>query len=154
MFGVSLGEAIFLPVAPDLLLVPLVLAEPRRRSHFIALALLGTLLGATGGYLIGEFFMNTLGEMLIQYLDFTRELAHARGFFQRFHGTAILIASFLPLPFKIFTLLSGAFHLPVPSFLLAIFIGRVARFSLMTRFFLKMRSTPPATEGNDPSPRL
>jgi len=85
--------------------------------------------------------MDTLGKILIQHFGISGELAIVRDFFERFHTPAILIASFFTPPFKLFVLLSGAFHLPLPSFLLAILIGRWARFFLLTPFFLKVQST-------------
>jgi len=39
LFSVSSAEAIFLPIAPDLVLVPLVLAEHRRKMSLVFLAI-------------------------------------------------------------------------------------------------------------------
>lgn len=131
LFIIALLEAVILPLAPDLLLIPMVVGEPRRAPFFAALTTLGTLCGALLGYLIGAFFMETLGQTLVERFGFSRELTLARDFFRQFHGYTILIAAFLPLPLKLFTLLSGAFHFPVLPYLGGVLAGRGARFFLV-----------------------
>ena len=56
LFFISLSEAIFFPIPPDILLMPLIIIK---RAHFIKYAFyctLGSVIGGCIGYTIGNYF--------------------------------------------------------------------------------------------------
>jgi len=58
LFAIAFADSSFLPIPPDLLLVPMVLMQPRRIWWLLTLCTLGSTVGAAVGYLIGFFFMD------------------------------------------------------------------------------------------------
>src|ERR1041384_291371 len=65
LFCVAFAESSFFPIPPDLLLIPMVLAD-RRRAFLIALvSTLGSVMGGMLGYTIGSVLYDSLGQWLI-----------------------------------------------------------------------------------------
>ncbi|MFA6986213.1 MAG: YqaA family protein [Arenimonas sp.] len=126
----SFIEAIFFPVPPELMLVPMCLAQPRRGFFFAGLSLLGSILGMFIGYAIGYFAID-LAMPFIEKAGYGGEFesikqqAADNGFW------LLLIAGFTPVPFKIFTLASGAVGMPLLPFFLGATIGRGKRVFLV-----------------------
>ncbi len=128
--GLSFIEAIFFPVPPETMLAPMSLAQPRRAFRFASLSLLGSMLGMFIGYAIGHFaiemampFIEKMG-YAAQFDDIKQQAAE-NGFW------LLLIAGFTPVPFKIFTLASGAVGMPLLPFFLGALIGRGKRVYLV-----------------------
>src|SRR5215210_4256498 len=63
--AVSFAESSFFPVPPDLLLVPMVLANPARARIFALVCTVASVLGGVLGYAIGALLYDTLGAWLI-----------------------------------------------------------------------------------------
>ena len=58
--------------------------------------------------------------------------------YNRYGVSAVLIAAFTPIPYKVFTIASGVFRLNIFGFIVASVIGRGARFFLvayLTKWF-------------------
>ena len=126
----SFIEAIFFPVPPELMMVPMCVAQPRRGFGYAALSLLGSVLGMFVGYAIGYYAI----DMAMPYIEKMgyggefeniKQQAAANGFW------LLLIAGFTPVPFKIFTLASGAVGMPLLPFFLGATIGRGKRVFLV-----------------------
>ena len=126
----SFIEAIFFPVPPELMLAPMCVAQPRRGFYFASLSLLGSMAGMFVGYAIGYYAI----EMAMPFIekmgyaakfDSIKQEAAANGFW------LLLIAGFTPVPFKIFTLASGAVGMPLLPFFFGGAIGRGKRVFLV-----------------------
>lgn len=126
----SFIEAIFFPVPPELMLAPMCVAQPRRGFYFASLSLLGSMVGMFIGYAIG-FYAIELAMPFIEKMgyaaqfDSIKQEAAANGFW------LLLIAGFTPVPFKIFTLASGAVGMPLLPFFFGGMIGRGKRVFLV-----------------------
>lgn len=128
--GLSVAEATFFPVPPDVMLAPMVLAD---RSRAWSLALLTTLASVAGGvigYLIGWLGL----ELIYPFIERVGYLHHYERAVQAFDEYGIwfvIVAGFTPIPFKIITIAGGALLMPLPGFILGSLIGRGARFFLV-----------------------
>lgn len=128
--GLSVAEATFFPIPPDVMLAPMVLAE---RDRAWALALLTTLASVAGGvlgYLIGWLGLELIYPLIeaAGYVDYYRQ---AVGAFAEYGIWFVIVAGFTPIPFKIITIAGGALLMPLPGFVLGSVIGRGARFFLV-----------------------
>lgn len=126
-------EAIFLPIPPDVMLIPMVLLEPDKGLSFALLTTIASVAGAFVGYTIG--FRG--GRPLLQRFARGPAIGRIEALFQRHEFWAVVVAGFLPLPYKLFALSAGVFGLDVKRFLLASLTGRGARF--VTVFLLVRR---------------
>ncbi len=121
----SFSEAIFFPVPPDVLLVPLTLLDPQNGLLY---GLVTVASSVTGG-LVGYFLGRSLGRPLLIRLVGAKRVEPLEAYFQRYGALAVGLAAFTPLPYKAFTVGAGALGLrDVKGFVLASVIGRAGRF--------------------------
>jgi membrane protein YqaA with SNARE-associated domain len=126
----SFIEAIFFPVPPEVMLAPMSLARPKKAFWFATISLLGSLVGMFIGYAIGHFFIDLAMPFIDkmgyagQFEDIKQQAAN-NGFW------LLLLAGFTPIPFKIFTLASGAVGMPLLPFFFGALIGRGKRVYLV-----------------------
>lgn len=130
LFGFSLIEAVVFPIPPEVMLAPMALARPGQAWWYATLSLMGSLIGMFIGYALGHFA-----------IDLAMPLIEAWGYAEGFaaikqdaadHGFwLLLIAGFTPVPFKVFTIASGAVAMPLPQFALGAAIGRGKRVYLV-----------------------
>ncbi len=126
----SFAESSFFPVPPDVMLVPMCLAERRKAWRFATLTTLASVAGGIAGYLIG-YFLFELIEPWLRTTHYWPAYLKARAWFDDWGVLAVFIAGFSPIPYKIFTIAAGAAVLAFPGFLLASLIGRGGRFYLV-----------------------
>jgi membrane protein YqaA with SNARE-associated domain len=124
----AFAESSFFPVPPDVLLIALALAAPRRALLYAALATVASAIGGIGGYGIGYGLMEAVGWKIVRFYH-AEELFH-RLFdtFNRYSFWAVLSAALTPIPYKIFTISAGAARSPFVSFIMASVLGRGLRF--------------------------
>lgn len=128
--GLSFIEAIFFPIPPEVMLAPMSLAQPRRAFWFATLSLAGSMVGMFIGYALGYYAVE-LAMPLVERLGYAAEFdsiklqAAENGFW------LLLIAGFTPIPFKVFTIASGAVGMPLLPFFLGALIGRGKRVFLV-----------------------
>ena len=128
--GLSFIEAIFFPIPPEVMLAPMSLAQPRRAFRFAALSLAGSMVGMFIGYALGYFALEAAMPLVgkLGYADqfeAIRQQAADNGFW------LLLVAGFTPIPFKVFTIASGAVGMPLLPFFFGALIGRGKRVFLV-----------------------
>lgn len=126
LFLLAFVEAIFFPVPPDLVLIPLARLRPPMAPLFGILATLGSVAGASVGYLIG---LRGGRPVLNRFVSADR-IGQIEKMFQRYDVWATGMAGFTPLPYKVFALSAGVFYLNFPRFIIASLVSRGARFML------------------------
>ena len=135
LFFISLIEAIFFPIPPDVLLVAMSVARSRSAFRYAALTLLGSVLGGVIGYFVGLYLMDTIGMSIISFYDMESQFESLRQTFKQNAVMAIAISGFTPIPFKVFTISSGAFGVPLVLFIGVATVSRAARFFLVAALF-------------------
>ncbi|MDK2922402.1 MAG: hypothetical protein PWR24_1959 [Desulfonauticus sp.] len=128
---VSFTEAIFFPLPPDLLLIPMGLAEREKVFSLAHLTLLTSVLGGLVGYFLGYFFMDTLGQWLISLYSLEDKYIYLQTLYQKYQVLAVGIAGLTPVPYKLCTLTAGTFKLNLGFFLLVSTLSRGLRFYLI-----------------------
>jgi membrane protein YqaA with SNARE-associated domain len=130
LFGLAVAESSVFPLPPDILLLALGVARPRRALWYAAVCSVGSVLGGVLGYLIGFFVWDAARDIFFAYVPgFTPEgFARAQGLYDAYGFLAVMVAGFTPIPYKVFTIASGVFAMNLPLFVLASFLSRSARF--------------------------
>ena len=126
----SFFEAIIFPVAPEVMLAPMCLAQPKRAFRFAGLSLLGSVFGMFVGYAIGHYAIDLVMPWLIDLgygpqFESIKQEAAKHGFWMLF------LAGFTPVPFKIATIAAGAVGMPLVPFFFGGLIGRGKRVFLV-----------------------
>jgi len=128
---IAFMESSFFPVPPDVILVPMSLARPRRAWLYAAICTFGSVTGALLGYAIGALLYSTIGLWLIHLYGYESKMASAEAFIRKWGALAILVKGLTPIPFKLVTISSGIFRFDLPLFILLCAITRGARFFVL-----------------------
>lgn len=141
MAAVSFAESSFFPIPPDVILVPVVLAN-RARAYWIAtVCTVASVLGGILGYLIGMFLWDSIGVWISQLYHLESKMEDLRLLYAEWGALVILIKGLTPIPFKLVTIASGVFAFDFPLFVLLALITRGFRFFLIA-FLLKRFGEP------------
>jgi len=132
--GLSFIESAFFPFPPpDVMLAPMSLSQPHKAWFFATVTTLASVAGGILGYLIGLFFFDVLSlEQVLKDVGYWDKFLLARSWFDEWGFLAIFIAGFTPVPYKLFTITAGVIAMSFLPFVLASFIGRGARFYLVS----------------------
>ena len=127
LFGFAFAESSFFPVPPDLLLIPMVLAD-RRRALLIALVCtVGSVMGGMLGYAIGSLLFDSVGRWLISVYG-SGDLEAFRAAYAKWGQWIILFQGLTPIPYKIVTIATGFAGFPFALFVLMSAITRGFRY--------------------------
>ena len=134
---IAFAESSFFPIPPDVMLVPMVLAN-RAKAFIIALVCtVSSVLGGMLGYAIGYYFFETLGEWVVRTYGLQASLAAFRAGFEQYGVWIILIKGLTPIPYKLVTIASGAAHFDLFTFVWASIVTRGLRFFLVAALLWK-----------------
>ena len=138
--GLAFAESSFFPIPPDALLIALVLGSRVKAFKFASVATISSVIGALVGYAIGYFiWWNSPGEFssvanffFTNIPGFSVELFRSvQQLYEEWDFWIIFTAGFTPIPYKVFTISSGAFQINLIMFVIASVISRGARFFLV-----------------------
>ena len=129
--ALSFAESSFFPVPPDVMLMPMSLARPKRAMYFATITTLASVVGGVAGYAIGHFGLELIAPLIQEGGRWASAYSKATDWFQEWGFWAILIAGFSPIPYKVFTISAGALSMTFVPFVLASAVGRGARFFLV-----------------------
>lgn len=125
---VAFIESSVFPIPPDVLMIPMILAQPRRAWLIAGVATLASVLGGLLGYAIGFFFYEGIGQPILESLGKADSM---EAFNERFNGVgfwAVLIAGITPFPYKVITIMSGWTAMPLGTFIVTSIAARALRF--------------------------
>ncbi|MCP4590364.1 MAG: DedA family protein [bacterium] len=131
LFLLSFAESSFFPIPPDVLLIALVMGARRRWFRFALICTAGSVVGGLAGYGIGAGLMETVGQPIISFYHAEDHWTRVAELYQQYDFWIVFIAAFTPIPYKVFTIASGAFEMNLLGFALVSSVGRGARFFLV-----------------------
>ena len=141
---VSFAESSFFPVPPDVMLIPMSLAQPRKAWLYALVCTLTSVTGGILGYAIGALLYDSIGGWIIQLYGYGDKVEAFRAAYAEYGAWIILLKGFTPIPYKLVTITSGFAGYNLFLFILLSAITRGARFYLLA--FLLHRYGPHARE--------
>ena len=136
LFILAFAESSFFPVPPDVLLMALSLSIPTRAFYFALICTIGSLVGGIAGYILGYQFWELAQPILFHYVD-EEGFNHVQSLFEKYQALAVGIAGFTPIPYKVFTISAGFFHVNFPVFVGASVVSRTMRFFIIAGLIYK-----------------
>lgn len=121
--GEAFCEGIFFPIPPDLMLVPIVLADRTRAWRYALICTVSSVAGGAVGYGVGRF-LTGVGQWILSLTGHAGSLDAFKAWYS--HWGVLLLA--VPIPYKLISIASGFFQLSFPLFILASLVIRGARF--------------------------
>ena len=147
LFICAFADASFLPLPTPMFFMALTLLNITKAYKYALFGTLGTLTGALAGYSIGHFaWLNANGEFTgLARFVFENIPGFTEAVYQSIHiqftkwGLGILfLAPFIPVPYKLFSISSGAFDMNIIIFSLGTLIGQGLRFYLLSFLIIKL----------------
>lgn len=128
-------ESIFFPIPPDVMIIPMTLAQKKRWIQIATIATISSVFGGIIGYAIGFFFYKEVGIHIFEFYgfegfkSFKEQITIGKGFWAWI--ILLAIAGFTPVPFKLLTISSGLIHFNFLIFILVAAITRGSRFFIL-----------------------
>jgi len=130
-------ESSIFPIPPDILLIPMVLANRSKALKIATVATLTSVFGGSFGYYLGYKFINTIGAKIIDFYNLNIQYVEFSQNFNEYGVIAVLIAGITPFPYKVITLASGATNMNLVLFTVTSFIARGLRFGIVAGLLWK-----------------
>lgn len=121
-------EAMILPIFPEVMLAPMIVADRRRAWRLAAICTVSSVVGGLAGYAIGYFLFDTVGMAIIEFYGAGDGFNSLRQSFADNGPLMILIGAISPIPYKVITITSGVAGLDLWTFVLYGVIGRGLRY--------------------------
>jgi membrane protein YqaA with SNARE-associated domain len=132
LFVIAFIESSFFPIPPDVLLIALAVANPKKSFIYAAICTAGSVTGAFLGYYIGFAFFESIGRHIVEFYGFQEKFAYVLQLYRENAWTAIIVAGFTPIPYKVFTIAAGFKEtIDLGTLALASLVGRASRFFLV-----------------------
>jgi membrane protein YqaA with SNARE-associated domain len=129
--AVAFAESSFFPIPPDVMLIPMALAQPARAYVMAAWCTVASVTGGLLGYAIGALLYDSVGTWLIHLYGYGGKVEAFREAYAQWGAWIILLKGLTPIPFKIVTITSGFAGYNIGLFVLFSVITRGARFFVL-----------------------
>lgn len=131
LYFMAFIESIFWPIPVDIMLAPMALSKRQYAWKFAFGATFFSVLGGAVGYYIGQLLYTPVVVPFIEFMHYQEPMLNAQDWFAKWGVMVIFIASFTPIPFKIFTITAGVVAMAFWPFIFIALIGRAMRFFLV-----------------------
>ncbi|MDF0594797.1 YqaA family protein [Psychromarinibacter halotolerans] len=135
---VAFIESSVFPIPPDLLMIPMIIAAPRRAFVIAGVCTVSSVLGGMFGYYIGYGLFETVGRPVLEFYGKDAYFDEFRARYNEWGAWAVLIAGVTPFPYKVITILSGTTGLNLAVFTVASIIARGLRFFVVAALLWKL----------------
>ncbi|MFD0961449.1 YqaA family protein [Paenibacillus chungangensis] len=133
----SFLDAVIFPIPAFFTQVSLSLINPTSALWLATVGYIACLVGTPVGYYLGKL----MGKSVLYRFLKKEWIDAATDKFQKNGEAAILLGSFTPIPFKVFTILSGVLNFPLWRLMAYAAVGRAAKFYVVgAMFYLYGRS--------------
>lgn len=129
---VSFIEAIFFPIPPDVMLIPMAMSKPQQATRYAIYTTLASVLGGMIGYGIGYFAFDWV-QTLIADWGMQTNFDKIMRWFDIWGVAIVFLAGFSPIPYKLFTISAGVMQMAFFPFAITAAISRFARFFLVAK---------------------
>lgn len=129
--GVSFVESSFFPIPPDVLLIPMVLADRSKWFRYALVCTIASVAGAVLGYAIGSLLFETIGRRILELYNAQDSFGRIQEWYETWGAWGILFGAVTPFPYKVLTIFSGFANFNLLVLILVSIVGRGLRFFLV-----------------------
>ncbi len=131
LFFIAVIESSFFLIPPDVLLLALCVGKPEKSFRFALICAAGSVIGGILGWCIGYALWEGVKHLFIPFIFSQEIFDKVQELYQGNAFLAILTAAFTPIPYKVFTIAAGVFHVSLVTLIIASAFGRSARFFMV-----------------------
>ncbi len=142
---VSFMESSFFPIPPDVMIAPMAIAKKKDFFKIFLIATIFSVLGGIIGYILGTFFLD-FSMNIIKFYHYEENVINLKNTLNQGEGFytwlgILFLAGFTPLPYKVFTIVSGLIGFNFPIFILISLLSRGLRFFIVSYLSSKFGET-------------
>lgn len=131
LFWVSFIESSFFPIPPDVMLIPMCIADRSKAMRYAFIATVASVIGGAFGYALGFFAFESIGQPILKFYGKADSFGEFAQWFNDWGVWILLIKGMTPFPYKVLTITAGVTHMPFLEFMLASIGARAMRFYLV-----------------------
>ncbi len=130
VFAIAAIDSAALGMPLDPIVAGYVYLQPQKFWLYVLMASAGSALGSLVIYAIGY----QMGELVLEKRMGKEKFQRVRARFEKHEFLALFVPALIPppFPFKLFALSAAVFEMHFAHYLLAIFVGRIARFLILS----------------------
>ncbi len=135
---VAFVESSFFPIPPDIMLIPMIIAAPKKAWKIATVATIASVVGGYFGYLIGFLGYDLVAKPLLDFYGYLEKFEQFSKYYNEYGAWIVLGAGITPFPYKVITIASGVVGMNIWIFGLASVMARGLRFFIIAgllRFF-------------------
>ena len=129
--AIAFADSSFLPIPPDLLLVPMALVRPKQIWALSLICTVASSLGAVVGYVIGYGLWSLVGARLVELYGYGDGFTAYQHLIEKWGVSIIIAKSLTPIPFKIMAIAAGVAGMSPSAFLASATVGRALHFAIV-----------------------
>ena len=141
---IAFAESSVFPIPPDVLLIPMVLADRDRAFRLALICTVASVLGGCLGYAIGYFLFEAVGRPMLEIYGYGEQFGRFQQGYNEYGAWIVAFFGVTPFPYKVITIASGVTGLDFLAFAVASLLSRAARFylvaALLWRFGVPIRA--------------
>ena len=142
---VSFLESSFFPIPPDVMIAPMAMAKKNDFFKIFLIATIFSVLGGILGYILGSYFFD-FAMNIVQFYNYEEKVVNLKNALTQDDGFytwlgILFLAGFTPLPYKVFTIVSGLIGFNFTIFILISLISRGLRFFIVSYLSSKFGDT-------------
>ena len=129
--AISFIESSVFPIPPDVLLIPMILAQRQRAFWIAGVCTIASVAGGYFGYFIGYGLYETVGVPILNFYGYLDKFTDFQGMYNEHGAWIVFFAGLTPFPYKVITIASGVTQLDLGVFGMASVLSRGLRFFLV-----------------------
>jgi membrane protein YqaA with SNARE-associated domain len=135
--GVSFVESSVFPIPPDVILIPMCIANRKKAFYYAAVCTVASVLGGLLGYAIGYALYESVGQKIIEFYGAGDKFGDMKARYDEYGGWIIFAKGLTPFPYKVLTILSGVMQMNLAVFIVSSVACRSLRFFLVAGLLWK-----------------
>ncbi|MDR1694905.1 MAG: DedA family protein [Lactobacillaceae bacterium] len=128
LFAISFIESSFFPIPPDVMMIPMIIAAPKKAFKIATVCTVASVIGGYFGYLIGWGFFDLVARPLLEFYGYMAQFDVFKEYYNDYGAWIVIIGGVTPFPYKVITITSGVVELNLAVFGLASIFARGIRF--------------------------
>ncbi|MBL6989538.1 MAG: DedA family protein [Bacteriovoracaceae bacterium] len=132
---VSFTESCCFIIPPEVMQLPMSYANRKKAFYYAFITTVTSVLGAIAGYYMGAYLWEEIQPLAFSYIPgFAKHFDHVGELYKENAVSALFLAAFTPIPFKVFTVAAGVYSTKISITILIAtsIVGRGARYFILS----------------------
>lgn len=125
---ISFFGSIFFPLPTEIIMIPMILAMPKKAFWISSVALLFSVLGGGAAYLVGRVLFESIGIRILEVLHYVESFYKFADLYKEWGYWIVFAGGLTPFPYKVITIASGFVNMNFVIFIIASAVSRAVRY--------------------------